>query len=74
MNELKVIFYEEVMDKLKERISALYPEENLSIIDVKDNEDKDFVTFTVRYSSPYWLVKLGEEIQYVRTYFKILKL
>ena len=42
MSELKVIFYEEVMDKLKERISALYPEENLSIIDVKDNEDKDF--------------------------------
>ena len=50
MSELKVIFYEEKMDKLKERISALYPEENLSIIDVKDNEDKDFVTFTVRYS------------------------
>lgn len=72
MSELKVIFYEEVMDKLKERISALYPEENLSIIDVKNNEDKDFVTFTVGYSSPYWLVKLGEEIQYVRTYFKVL--
>ena len=73
MNELECIYDKSLIDKLKKRISTLYPEETLSIIDVKDDdEDCEFVSFTVRYYSPKWLVWLGKEMQYVRTYFKVL--
>lgn len=72
MNELKCVYDKSLMDKLEKRISTIYPKEALSIIDVRDDEDNDFVSFTVRYYSPDWLVCLGKEMQYVRTYFKIL--
>lgn len=69
MNELKLVYAKELIDNLKERISAIYAENALSITSVEDSDTQDDnICFTVKYGGPCWLVRLGEEMQYVRTY------
>lgn len=59
MNELKLVYDKELIDNLKERISAIYPEEVLSITSVLESDPQDdSIWFTVRYSEPWWLVRL----------------
>ncbi|MDN0052030.1 hypothetical protein QVN91_03420 [Bacteroides caecigallinarum] len=73
MNTQKVVYYKDKTEILRERIFSIYPEKDLSIIDVTDyDDDKDFVILTIQYSSPDMLIRLGEEIQYVRTYYQHL--
>lgn len=73
MNTQKVVYYKDKTEILRERIFSIYSEKDLSIIDVTDyDEDKDFVILTIQYSSPDMLIRLGEEIQYVRTYYQHL--
>lgn len=73
MNTQKVIYYKDKTEILRERIFSIYSEKDLSIIDVTDyDDDKDFVILTIQYSSPDMLIRLGEEIQYVRTYYQHL--
>lgn len=72
MNELKLVYDKELIDNLKERISAIYPEEVLSITSVLESDPQDdSIWFTVRYSEPWWLVRLGWEMQDVKHYNKI---
>lgn len=69
MNELKLVYTKELIDNLKERISAIYAENALSITSVEDSDTQDdIIWFTVKYGGPYWLVRLGEEMQDIRTY------
>lgn len=71
MNTQKVVYYKDKTEILRERIFSIYSEKDLSIIDVTDYDyDKDFVILTIQYSSPDMLIRLGEEIQYVRTYYQ----
>ncbi len=73
MNTQKIIYYRDKTEILRERIFSIYSEKDLSIIDVTDyDDDKDFVILTIQYSSPDMLIRLGEEIQYVRTYYQHL--
>ncbi|MBU3838090.1 hypothetical protein [Bacteroides sp. ET336] len=73
MNTQKVVYYKDKTEILRERIFSIYSEKDLSIIDVTDyDDDKDFVILTIQYSSPDMLIRLGEEIQYVRTYYQHL--
>ncbi|MDY3266196.1 MAG: hypothetical protein SOX26_01440 [Phocaeicola sp.] len=72
MNELKLVYDKELIDNLKERISAVYPEEVLSITSVLESDPQDdSIWFTVRYSEPWWLVRLGWEMQDIKHYNKI---
>lgn len=72
MNELKLVYDKELIDNLKERISAIYPEEVLSITSVLESDPQDdSIWFTVRYSEPWWLVRLGWEMQDIKHYNKI---
>lgn len=71
MNTQKIIYYRDKTEILRERIFSIYSDKDLSIIDVTDyDDDKDFVILTIQYSSPDMLIRLGEEIQYVRTYYQ----
>ena len=73
MNTQKVVYYKDKTEILRERIFSIYSEKDLSIIDVTDyDDDKVFVILTIQYSSPDMLIRLGEEIQYVRTYYQHL--
>lgn len=73
MNTQKVVYYKDKTEILRERIFSIYSDKDLSIIDVTDyDDDKDFVILTIQYSSPDMLIRLGEEIQYVRTYYQHL--
>lgn len=73
MNTQKVVYYKDKTEILRERIFSIYSDKDLSIIDVTDYyDDKDFVILTIQYSSPDMLIRLGEEIQYVRTYYQHL--
>lgn len=72
MNTQKVVYYKDKTEILRERIFSIYSEKDLSIIDVTEYDDKDFVILTIQYSSPDMLIRLGEEIQYVRTYYQHL--
>lgn len=73
MNTQKIIYYRDKTEILRERIFSIYSDKDLSIIDVTDyDDDKDFVILTIQYSSPDMLIRLGEEIQYVRTYYQHL--
>lgn len=73
MNTQKIIYYRDKTEILRERIFSIYSEKDLSIIDVTDyDDDKDFVILTIQYSTPDMLIRLGEEIQYVRTYYQHL--
>lgn len=73
MNTQKVVYYKDKTEILRDRIFSIYSEKDLSIIDVTDyDDDKDFVILTIQYSSPDMLIRLGEEIQYVRTYYQHL--
>lgn len=73
MNTQKVVYYKDKTEILRERIFSIYSEKDLSIIDITDyDDDKDFVILTIQYSSPDMLIRLGEEIQYVRTYYQHL--
>lgn len=73
MNTQKVVYYKDKTEILRDRIFSIYSDKDLSIIDVTDyDDDKDFVILTIQYSSPDMLIRLGEEIQYVRTYYQHL--
>lgn len=73
MSTQKVVYYKDKTEILRERIFSIYSDKDLSIIDVTDYyDDKDFVILTIQYSSPDMLIRLGEEIQYVRTYYQHL--
>ena len=73
MSTQKVVYYKDKTEILRDRIFSIYSEKDLSIIDVTDYyDDKDFVILTIQYSSPDMLIRLGEEIQYVRTYYQHL--
>lgn len=69
MNELKLVYDKELIDNLIERISAIYPENALSITYVEEGDINDnSVWFTVKYGDPCWLVRLGWEMQDIRHY------
>lgn len=69
MNELKLVYDKELIDDLIERISAIYPENALSITSVEEGDINDnSVWFTVKNGDPCWLVRLGWEMQDIRHY------